>query len=373
MQHPDIVIVGAGMAGMSLAAELAAHARVLVIETEAVPGYHATGRSVAFWTESYGGPGVQPLTTVSGPMLAVPDADLSAESFLHPRGAIHIGTAVQAGAAREMARLFGGQGVEMHVLDRDTIAARVPGLRQAWSVAVEEPSCCDVDAAALLAAYRALFLRRGGEVRCGCPLLGAERQGGGWRLTTGGGELHCAMVVNAAGAWADEVAALCAVAPIGITPLRRTVVQLRTDPYAPADLPLVLDIGGGFYFKPAGGDGRIWLSPHDEVPDRPGDAAPDELAVAEAIARFEAAVDWRIEAVERKWAGLRSFAPDRLPVYGMDPGEPGFFWFAGQGGFGIQTAPAAALIAAALATGTAPDPRVAHIDLDAYAAERFAR
>ncbi len=372
-QHWDIVVVGAGMAGLSLAAELARDARVLVIEAEAAPGYHATGRSVAFWTESYGGPGIQPLTTISGPMLAAPDAELSAEGFLHPRGALHIGGAVQGGAAREMARLFGGQGVTMRLLDREAMAARVPGLRPEWTVAVEEPSCCDVDAAALLAACRALFLRRGGDVRCGSPLLGAERQGGGWRLTTGAGEVRCGIVVDAAGAWADEVAAMCGVAPIGIAPLRRTVVQLRTDPLAPADLPLVLDIGGGFYFKPAGGDGRIWLSPHDEVPDRPGDVAPDELGVAEAIARFEAAVDWRVEAVERKWAGLRSFAPDRLPVYGFDPAVPGFFWFAGQGGFGIQTAPAAALIGAALATGTPPDPRIAHLDLDAYSPERFAR
>lgn len=361
------------MAGLSLAAQLVGHGRVLVIEAEAAPGYHATGRSVAFWTESYGGPDVQPLTTVSGPMLATPDSDLSTHGFLHPRSALHIGGAVQRGAAREMARLFGGQGVEMRVLDRDAMTARVRGLRPEWTVAVEEPSCCDVDAAALLAAYRAQLLRRGGAVRCACPLLRAERRDGEWRLDTGMGEVRCDIVVDAAGAWADEVAALCGVAPIGIAPFRRTVVQLRTDPLAPADLPLVLDLGGGFYFKPAGGDGRIWLSPHDEIPDRPGDAAPDELAVAEAIARFEAAVDWRIEAVERKWAGLRSFSPDRLPVYGFDPGAPGFFWFAGQGGFGIQTAPAAALLGAALITGGTPDPRVAHLDVDAYSPKRFGR
>lgn len=368
----DIVVVGAGMAGLSLAAQLARDARVLVIEAEAAPGYHATGRSVAFWTESYGGPGVQPLTTVSGPMLAEPDPELSAEGFLTPRGALHIGGAVQAEAAREMARMFGGQGVEMALLDRRALSARLPGLRDQWTVAVEEPSCCDVDAAALLAACRALFLRRGGVLRCGCALEAGERRGDGWRLRTGMGGIACDVVVDAAGAWADAVAMSCGVAPIGIAPLRRTVLQLRTDPLAPTDLSLVLDLGGKFYFKPVAG-GRLWLSPHDEVPDQPGDAAPDELSVAEAIARFERAVDWRIEAVERKWAGLRSFAPDRLPVYGFDPDVPGFFWFAGQGGFGIQTAPAAALIGAALVTGTAPDPRVAHIDLDAYDAKRFAR
>lgn len=360
------------MAGLSLAAHLAADARVLVIEAEDAPGYHATGRSVAFWTESYGGPGVQPLTTVSGPMLAKPDADLSAESFLTPRGALHIGGGVEEPAAREMARLFGGQGVEMRLLDRAAMAERVPGLRERWTVAVEEPSCCDIDAAALLAAYRALFLRRGGELRCGCALAGGARRGNGWLLRTAMGEIACDILVDAAGAWADAVALSCGVAPIGIAPLRRTVLQLRTDPLAPADLPLVLDLGGKFYFKPVAG-GRIWLSPHDEVPDRPGDVAPDEIAVAEAIARLEQVVDWRVEAVERKWAGLRSFAPDRLPVYGFDPAMPGFCWFAGQGGFGIQTAPAAALVGAALLTGATADPRVAHIDSDPYSAGRFAR
>ena len=160
------------------------------------------------------------------------------------------------------------------------------------------------------------------------------------------------MLVNAAGAWADEVAALAEVPPLVITPYRRTVVQLRTAPAPPAELPLVLDLGGQFYFKPEAG--KLWLSPHDEAPSPPCDAAPEELAVAEAIDRFEGVVDWQIERVEHKWAGLRSFAPDRLPVYGFDPGHPRFFWCVGQGGFGIQTAPAAADLAARLLLGEAP-------------------
>src|SRR5205085_8682548 len=147
--------------------------------------------------------------------------------------------------------------------------------------------------------------------------------------------------VNAAGAWADEVAQRCGVRPLGIQPYRRTIVQLRVDPPAPAHLPLIIDAAESFYFKPEPG-GRLWLSPHDETASAPCDCAPEEIDVALAIDRLEQVVDWRIEAVERKWAGLRSFAPDRLPVYGFAPGGNGFFWFAGQGGFGIQTAPAAA-------------------------------
>ena len=137
--------------------------------------------------------------------------------------------------------------------------------------------------------------------------------------------------------------------PLGIAPFRRTVAQVRTAPEPPGDLPLVLDLREQFYFKPE--SGRLWLSPHDETPSAPCDAAPEEIDVALAIDRFQAAVDWRGERVEHKWAGLRSFAPDRLPVYGFDAAEPAFFWFAGQGGFGIQTAPAAAALAAGLLLG----------------------
>ena len=177
-------------------------------------------------------------------------------------------------------------------------------------------------------------------------------------------------LVNAAGAWADEFAQLAGARPVGIQPLRRTVVQLRVAPQVAPELPLVLDIGGGFYFKPE--SGRVWLSPHDEEPSEPCDAAPEELAVAQAIHRFETVVDWQVEAVERKWAGLRSFAPDRLPVYGFDPQAGGFFWFAGQGGYGIQTAPAAARLGAQLLLDLPRDELTAEIDDRLYAPRRFA-
>lgn len=366
----DIVVIGGGMAGLSIGATVAAGARVLVLEAEDAPGYHATGRSVAFWTESYGGPLVQPLTTASGPMLLHPDPGLSDKGFLNPRGALHIGRSGDAAAAATMIRLYGGRGVAMRGVDRPALAQAVPGLRPGWTLGVVEPSCMDIDAAALLEAYRRQLIRRGGELRCGVTVTGARREGAGWRVETRDEAFACAVVVNAAGAWADAFARAAGVAPVGITPLRRTVVQLRTDPPVPDDLPLVIDLNEQFYFKSVG-NGRLWLSPHDEVPDLPGDAAPDELAVATAIDRLHSVVDWRVEAVERKWAGLRSFAPDRAPVYGFDPLAPGFFWFAGQGGFGIQTAPAAALIGAALVTGAALPPSVAHIDAALYSPDRF--
>ncbi|HEX7822241.1 MAG TPA: FAD-dependent oxidoreductase [Sphingobium sp.] len=369
-RHCDFLVVGGGLAGMSIGAQLAAHGRVVVLEAEDAPGYHATGRSVAFWTESYGGPAVQPLTSASGPLLAHPDPDFSETGFLMPRGAYHIGPADAGAQADAFVSLYGGQGVDVRRVGRDVLAARVPGLLPEWTVGVAEPSCADIDAATLLAAYRRQLLRRGGELRCGEAFLGAAREGDGWRVATAAGSLSCAILVNAAGAWADRVACLSGVAPLGIVPLRRTVVQLRTDPPAPVDLPLVIDLAERFYFKSVGG-GRIWLTPHDEVPQPPGDAAPDDMAVATAIDRLQQAVDWTVAAVERRWAGLRSFAPDRAPVYGFDVQVPGFFWFAGQGGFGIQTAPAAALLGAALVTGQAPDARIAPVDPAPYAPARF--
>jgi D-arginine dehydrogenase len=178
------------------------------------------------------------------------------------------------------------------------------------------------------------------------------------------------VLVDAAGAWADQVAEMAGARPLGIVPLRRTVAQLRTAPPPPPDLPLVLDIGGSFYFKPE--HGKLWLSPHDETPSPACDVAAEELDVAVAIDRLEQVVDWRIEAVEHKWAGLRSFAPDRLPVYGFDPQVPGFFWFAGQGGFGIQTAPAAARLGAQLLLGLPRDSMTEALDAGLYSPGRFA-
>jgi D-arginine dehydrogenase len=366
LTHCDIVIVGGGMAGASLGAALARHGSVTILEMEAQAGYHATGRSVAFWEETYGGPVVQPLTTASGPLLAAPDPDFHASSFLSPRRTLHVGRAEDAPRRDALLADFAGR-VALELVDPSTL---VPGLRPEWTIGVMEASCRDIDVAALHHACLRRFQGLGGVMRLPSPLLSARRDGAGWRIDTAEGPIVCGLIVNAAGAWADRVAAACGVAPVGITPLRRTVVQLRVPDLPSPDLPLVMDLASRFYFKPEG-QGRVWLTPHDEAPSPPCDAAPEELAVAQAIARFQAAVDWRIEAVEHRWAGLRSFAPDRAPVYGFDPDEPGFFWFAGQGGFGIQTAPAAALLAAAQITGDAPHPAVAGLDPRPYAPARF--
>ena len=356
MTRYDIAIVGAGIAGASLAAELAPHARVLLLEAEDRPGYHATGRSAAFWSETYGGPGIQPLTTASGPFLRE-------GGFLDPLGALHIGRAEEAAAVDAFCAGFAGSGVELRSVDpRDFL----PGLRAHWTLGVLEPSCAYIDVAALHAWYLAAAHRGGTKLVVSAGLQAAQREGGGWQLRTEAGRFSADLLVNAAGAWADPVAQAAGVQPLGIQPYRRTMLQLETDPAPPPAAPHVQHIGGGFYFKPEAG-GRLWLSPHDETASDPCDAAPEELDVALAIHRFQQVVDWRVAKLEHKWAGLRSFAPDRLPVYGFDPVIPGFFWCAGQGGFGIQTAPAAAQLAAALLLGRAPD----RIDAARYAPGRF--
>jgi D-arginine dehydrogenase len=199
------------------------------------------------------------------------------------------------------------------------------------------------------------------------------RENGRWRIDAGDLlTVEAKLLVNAAGAWADDVASIAGARPLGIRPYRRTIAQVRVAPSAPEDLPLVIDAAGRFYFKPESG-GRLWLSPHDETPAPAADAAPHEIDIATAIDRMGAVVDWRVERVERAWAGLRSFAPDRLPVYGFAADVPGFFWFAGQGGFGIQTAPAAAKLGSALLLGLEPDAMVAGVDLARYVPARFAR
>ncbi len=361
MSDVDFLIVGGGMAGASVGAEISHQARTLILEMEDQPGYHATGRSVAFWEETYGGPTVQPLTTASGPLLSKPDPTFHGESFLAPRRTLHIGRADDLSRRDALIAQFAGK-VALQIVDPSSI---YPGLRDHWTLGVLEPTCQDIDVARLHQAYLRRYRSNGGRVMLGARLLSARRSGGHWDVETPDGTIRCGTVINAAGAWADDVAKRCGLEPLGITPLKRTVVQLRVDAGNVSALPLLMDLKAGFYFKPESKN-RIWLTPHDEAPSPPCDAAPEELAVAEAIARFSEAVDWPILALEHKWAGLRSFAPDRTPVYGFDPDQAGFFWFAGQGGFGIQTAPAAALLARAMLLGETPLSAIAEITGSLY-------
>lgn len=367
----DIAIIGAGMAGASLAAEIAGKRSVLLVEAESQPGYHATGRSAAFWAESYGGPRIQPLTSASGPFLSEPPAEFHDRSFLSPRGALTLARRGRGALLEEMRQDFSAAGVRMDRLDRAGLERRIPGLLPGWDSGLLEPSCRDIDVAALHGAYLRAARRNGCALLADAAVSQIRRNASGWVLQTPKGDIEADIIVNAAGAWADQVAVRAGVVPVGIQPYRRTIAQLRIAPPPPVDLPLVIDAEGEFYFKPEAG-GRLWLSPHDETPCEPCDCAAEEHDVAMAIDRFQQVVDWRVEQVEHRWAGLRSFAPDRLPVYGFAADDERFFWCAGQGGFGIQTAPAGAKLCAGLLLGEPPAPLVEGIDPAPYSAGRFA-
>ena len=359
----DIAVIGAGIAGASMAAECAGVASVALLEAEPAPGYHTTGRSAAFWEECFGGPAIVPLTLASEQYLASIGA-------LRRRGAVYIARTGDEAAVETFLARFHDTGVRIERLDRDALERLVPGLRQDWTLAVSEPRCADIDVTKVHHHYLSLLTARGGRLLRNHRVANVERNGSEWLLDCGAaGEMRAGVLVDAAGAWADDVARMAGARPLDIAPLRRTIVQLRTDPTPPADLPLVLDLDGKFYFKPEAA--RLWLSPHDETPSPPCDAAPEEIDVALAIDRLQQVVDWRVEAVERKWAGLRSFAPDRRPVYGWDRACEGFFWFAGQGGFGIQTAPPAARLAAQLLFDRPRDRLTETLDAALYAASRF--
>jgi D-arginine dehydrogenase len=358
----DVAIVGGGIAGVSLGGELASERRVVLLEAESSPAMHATGRSAAFWLESYGGPQVAPLTAASGGFLRDPPAELEVGALLNRRGAVHL--------SRELMPDLPA-GVEAVALSHEELERLVPGVRPGWRHALLEPGCADIDVAALHGAFLRKFRRSGGTLLLDARLVGAQIEEQGWTIKVEDGRvLRAGLLVNAAGAWADEVARLAGIPPFGIQPKRRTMVQLRVARSGLKGLPLINDAAGTFYFK-GESDRTVWLSPHDEHDCPACDAAPEEIDVAVAIDRFEQVVDWKVEAVERSWAGLRSFAPDRLPVYGFDPLQPAFFWCAGQGGFGIQTAPAAAQLAAALVLDRAAPAAVRAIDPRVYSPARF--
>jgi D-arginine dehydrogenase len=362
MSEFDVIIVGGGIAGASLGAQIAARKRTLIIEAEDQCGYHSTGRSAAFYLESYGGAEVAKLSGASRDFLDSPPPDFSERGFLHSRGDLHV-------TEDQLPEL--PPGIEARVVERRELEQLVPGIRPRWRRALFEPGCADIDVAALHAAFLRRFRRDGGTISTRSEVTAGRLTGRRWVLDLANGEqVSTGLLVNAAGAWADAVAGACGVEPIGIAPKRRTMVQLRVGRSGLRELPLVDDSKGTFYFK-GEGDRTIWLSPHDEIESAPCDAVPDEIDIATAIDRFQRVVDWPVERVERSWAGLRSFAPDRLPVYGFDPSMAGFFWCAGQGGFGIQTSPAAARMAAALLLENRPDATLAAIDPDVFSPQRF--
>lgn len=351
MSRPRIAIIGAGMAGASLAWALGEAAEVTLLEAEAQPGYHTTGRSAAFWVPSYGGPAVLPLTAASRDFFMDPPPGFQ-RPLLTPRPALHLAPPGDRASLDALAADFAADGIAVEQLGAGALAARFPMLSASWAhAALLEPDCWDIDVAALHAGCLAAARRAGTLLLTDARVERLSRIAGEWRIVTQAAELVADVLVNAAGAWADPLAAMAGARSLGLVPLRRTIVVLDVDPQPDPGLPVTFDAAGSFYFKPDAG--RMWVSPHDETPDVPRDAAAEELDIAVAIDRFEQATTYRVKRVEHHWAGLRTFAPDRAPVIGFDPVVPGFFWLAGQGGIGIQTAPAVARLAADLLLGAA--------------------
>jgi len=363
IQDFDIAVIGAGIAGASLASRLPPGLRVALIERESQPGYHSTGRSAAIFSESYGSRAVRALSRATGPFLLDPPSGFCTDPLVRRCGVLFVARADQAEQLEALANL-----PDVAPVTRRLSAAEaydlLPILRPDYvSDALLEPAAAEIDVHALHHGFLKQVRANGGQLLTDVEVTGLTRSGGRWLLETPRGTFSAGIIVNAAGAWADELAGLAGASPIGIQPLRRTALIVEAPEGCAIDRwPMTVDIDEQFYLKPDAG--RVLISPADESPTDPCDAQPDEYDVAVAVDRIEKATTLRIGRIQNKWAGLRSFAPDRNPVIGFDPHVEGFFWLAGQGGYGIQTSFGAALLAAALLEGGAVPASLTDLGLD---------
>jgi D-arginine dehydrogenase len=343
----DVLVVGAGIAGSSVAFELTGHRDVVLLEREAQPGYHSTGRSAAMLSATYGAPLVRALARVSHDFLTSPPPGFAETALLSPRGMLHLARQDQL-TALEAAR-----SPALQRLDRAAVCDLVPLLDPAYVAGgLLEADAMAIDVAALHQGYLR-GVRRQGRLATDAEVTAIVHTADGWQIESKAGAFRASVLVDAAGAWADGLAAMAGMAPVGLVAKRRTAVLIEP----PADLdpspwPMVIDLDERFYIKPEGG--LLLVSPADETPAMPGDVQPEEIDVAEAVARYEEVTGRTVRRIGHRWAGLRTFVADHLPVVGPDPSMPDFVWLAGQGGAGIMTAPALARIAAAQITSAPP-------------------
>ena len=350
MRTADIVVIGAGIAGVSASAELAADASVVLLEMETQPGYHASGRSAAYFATSYGPAVVQDITASCEAFLRTPPEGFAEVPLLTPRDTIWFAREDQAESLAAMA----AANPRLEAVDEQAIRERVPVCKPDYLYGgLWDPRGGDIDTDALLQAYVRLFRQRGGRLFNDHRVESIDREGDAWRIEAGGETFCSPVVVNAAGGWVEEMAALAGLGPLGVKPFRRTAQT--EEPPGGLDIagwPEMVDIDEDFYFKPDAG--LILISPADETPTRPVDAQAEEFDIAMGVYRFEQVSGLEINKVRASWAGMRTFAPDRLFVTGFDPRAEGFFWLAGQGGYGVQSAPAMAKLARYLLTGVLP-------------------
>lgn len=341
----DILIVGAGIAGASLAARLAGDARVTLLEAEDQPGYHATSRSAANYEPLYGPPVIRSLTIASGDFYRTPPDGFAAVPLLSRRDVLMMGGETDSVSAAEFISLG------YRPITSDEAVRLVPLLRAPYPIhMLLDGTNCDLDVDAVHRGFLAQHRRAGGALVCRARVESAMRSGGVWRVHTAAGEFQAPVLVNASGAWADDLARRCGLAPLGLQPKRRSACIVP----APVGMdvrgwPQIGTIADTFYAKPTGG--KLMISPMDANPVDAHDAFADDLGLAEAIDRYQGFVDHEVTRIERSWGGLRTFAPDGDPVIGFDPRTDGFFWSAGQGGYGLQTAPAWSGLAALLLRG----------------------
>jgi len=354
MQEFDFAIVGAGIAGVSAAYHLAPQASVVLLEREHVAAYHTTGRSAALHSETYGSPEIRAITVASGRFYRQPPPGFTDHPLLTPRGALIVGRAEEQAAAQKAANEFAKLVPSVRWLEPAEVLRRQPLLKPeacAGGAVFEEAE--DMDVAAIHNGFLKGARAAGSGLRLNAEVAALERRDGRWTIRLADGEtMAAANLINASGAWADVVAGLAGAKPVGLVPKRRTAFTFD----APAGLalermPMVIDFDETWYIKPE--VGQFLGSPADETPSPPTDAQPEEIDIALAVERIHASTTLQIHRIKNKWAGLRSFVADKNLVVGYDAGAEGFFWLAGQGGYGIQTAAAAGRLAAALALGKA--------------------
>lgn len=339
----DFLVIGGGIAGVSAATRLAELGTVTLLEAEDHLAYHASGRSAALYEQNYGSPTTIALNKISA-------AFHRAADVLSPRGLMLVGTSATAEAfAADMAQM------QLAPITLAEAQAMIPLLDTAVIDCVaHDPAAWDIDTDKLIQQFARMLRASGGTVVTRAQVTDITRTSKGWEVCTTATTYRARHIVNAAGAWADQIATMAGVNPLGLTPLRRSMAVVP----APAGLdvagwPMLFGPGESWYAKPAGG--AFLVSPADETPCPAQDAYADDMVIAEGIARFEAHVTLKVKRVQRTWAGLRTFAPDRTLVLGPDPAEPRFLWCAGQGGYGMQSSPGASALLADLVAGRAPD------------------
>ncbi len=352
IQNPqtyDVIVIGAGIAGASVAAFLALHRNVLLLEMESQPGYHTTGRSAALFTQTYGPKPIRALTRSSAAFFHNPPDGFTASPLLTPRGALMVAREDQIDqldrAIEEMA-----DETEVHRFDRRQTNAAFPLLRPDYAAAaMHDPGALDIDVNSLHRGFLAQLKQAGGTLICNSPVVELERSSDtdNWLVKTAEQPYRSTTIVNAAGAWADDIATLAGASRIGLVPKRRTVMTVPQPSGFDLDhAPIAVDIDEQFYLKPDAG--QLLMSPANEDPSPPCDAQPDEMDIAICAERIEQAFQLTLTRFSNKWAGLRSFVADKCPVCGYDPNIENFFWLAGQGGYGIQSSPALGELAASM-------------------------